>query len=212
MLIPEALLTKTDKGQFQGRSKEIIEKGWDYLKKYFRDTDDYFGFLESLSKDKYEKFLYTIFFYWSHDLFRIIEKKIKDPNILGFMYQITLSMVEYLNENISNQPRERIEDFFTKYFSDSGKIELRNKIIARPINKATLSQMEPWEILYDKRNEFIHRARWFVMRFEGSFASLSKIKRKNGNEYFADIRLHFLEYLRLFWEAYLKYFGRQIDD
>jgi len=209
MIVPQNLLTKTKNGRFQGRISRILEEGWTYLRSYFKNKDDYFDFLRNLSEERYENFLYTIFFYWAHDLYRIIKKDIKDPNIIGFMYQITLSIIEYLNKNVSNKSKERIKDFFTKYFSNSSKVNLKSKIIARSLNSISLPEIEPWEILYDKRNEFIHKAKWFVMKFEDSFASLGKVKRKNGNEYLADIRLQFPEYLELFWEAYLKYFGKR---
>lgn len=212
MIVPEILLTKTDKSQFQGRIPRILEEGWNYLRNYFKDENDYFDFLEDISKNQYEKFLYTIFFYWAHDLYRLIKKEIKDPNIVGFMYQITLSVVEYLNKDVSTFSNKRIEDFFTRYFSNSRKIEFKKNIIARSLSNTPLPQIESWEILYDMRNEFIHRAEWFVMRFGDGFASLSTIKRKDGIKYLADIRLQFIEYLKLFWEAYLKYFGKEIDS
>ena len=208
MQIPLEILTKTNK--FQGKIKRIIEEGWNYLQNYFRDEDDYYNFLKNLSrdKDKFEQFLYTIFFYWAHDLYRIAKKEIEHSNIDGFMYQITLSIVEYLQKDVSNGSKARIRDFFTEYLSDSKKTELNDKIIARSIGNVSLSQIEAWEILYDMRNKFVHEAGWFVMRFGDSFASISIAKRQDGTEYLADIRLQFTGYLKIFWEAYLKYFGK----
>ena len=207
MVIPQTLLEKKYDIRFQGKVPRILEEGWNYLGENFRNMDDYFGFLESLSEHQYNKFLYAVFFYWAHDLYRLIEG-IEDPNIDGFMYQITLSIVEYLNESIPVGQKERIKDFFTNYFSDPEKEELKSKIIARPIGSTKLPQIESWEVLYEMRNEFIHNAKWFVMRFGDGFASLGKVKKRDGTEYLADIRVKFEEYSKLFWKAYLRYFGK----
>jgi hypothetical protein len=73
-------------------------------------------------------------------------------------------------------------------------------------------KLEFWEILYDMRNEFIHNAQWFnlIENTSGAFASISVTKHKNKGEtytrYIADVRIQFKDYLRFFWEAYLKYF------
>jgi hypothetical protein len=206
MFVPEILLTKTDEVRFQGKVQRILEEGWNYLRDYFGNEEGYYDFLQGLSKEQYEKFLYTIFFFWAHDIRRLIEKEIRNPNIDGFMYQITLSIIEYLNKDVSTLARCRIKDFFARYFSNSNKI-LENKIIARSLNNTSLPSIETWEILYDMRNEFIHRAKWFSMRREDGFACLSTVKRKDGIKYFTDIRLQSTEYLNLFWKAYLKYFN-----
>lgn len=210
MQIPLEILTKTNK--FQGKTKRIIEEGWNYLQNYFRDEDDYYNFLKNLSRDKFEQFLYAIFFYWAHDLYRIIKKEVEHSNIDGFMYQITLSIVEYLQKDISNGSKKRIKDFFTEYLSNSKKAELNDKIIARFSNDIPTTSLEGWEILYDMRNKFVHEAGWFIMKSDGAFASFGLIKRKNGIKYYNLIKIQYKEYLKIFWEAYLKYFGRKFDN
>lgn len=208
MTIPETLFTKTKEGRFQGRVERILDEGWNYLRSYFKDENEYFDFLKNLTEDQYNKFLYTIFFYWAHDLYRLIRKELRDPNIDGFMYQLTLSVVEYLNKSISEFSRKRIENFFTKYFSAIEQAKLKRGITVRSLGDNPPPKIESWEILYDMRNEFIHRAAWFSMRIGGGFASLVVVRRKNGEEYLLDIRINFADYLELFWTAYLKYFGK----
>ncbi len=211
MIVPKILLEKTNKGTFESRIPKILERGWEYLKGYFSDENEYFVFLEQTSKDQFEDFLYTIFFYYTHDLYRIPDKE-RIVNIDGFMYQITLSIIEYLNKE-TESPRERIKDFI-KYFSTHNIKALNEAITARSLTKIPV-QLEFWEILYDMRNEFIHEAHWFNLIEQNSeaFASLSGLKHRNKDrteiQYLGDIRIKFQEYLRFFWEAYLKYFGEK---
>lgn len=208
MVIPKVLLKKTNK--FRGRIEKILGEGWKYLQYYFKDEGDYFDFLIALPEEQYEKFLRTIFFYWAHDFYRLGIKN--NSSIEGFMYQITLSIIEYLNKKPLDWSKKRIKDFFGKYFFDLEKISKNNKkiITARPL-EYMLPEKNVWEILYDMRNGFIHRAEWFTMRFENSFASLIKTEGKDEKEYLADVRISLSEYLKLFWKAYLRYFEKQID-
>jgi len=208
MTIPKVLLKKIDKAAFRGKIQRILEEGWNYFNNYFNNEEDYFNFLINLSKDNYEKLLYTVFFYWAHDLYRIVKEKSAGPNLDGFMYQITLSIIEYLNKPISTISKVRIKYFFTKYFSNPNKNKLKDGIKAVHVKNGPPSKVESWEILYDMRNKFIHGVGWFTMKLDGAFASLSVInERKDGIEYIADIRIQYKGYLKLFWEAYLNYFG-----
>ena len=203
-------MEKTDRAIFIGRIPRILEEGWRYLAAYFTNEDQYFTFLENISKDKFEDFLYTIYFYYVHDLYRITGDK-AIVNIDGFMYQITLSIIEHLN-NDKTKSVERIKDFI-KYFSSNDISTLNEAIMVQPLNGVSI-RLEFWEILYDMRNGFIHDAHWFnlIDQDSGAFASLSLIKHRNKDgtytEYLGDIRIKFQEYLRLFWGAYLKYFGK----
>lgn len=209
MDIPEILLLKAGSNSLGARSQEIIEKGWNYLRGCFSNEEEYFDFLTRMDIKKFEDFLYTIFFYYVHDLYRIpAEKRIL--NIDGFMYQATLSIIEYLNNGISGS-RNRIKDF-KKYFSPKSIENLKDSIKAKPFSQSEIN-LEFWEILYDLRNGFIHKAKWFNLIDEDSeaFASLSVIEHRNKDgsftQYFGDIRIKFKEYEKYFWDAYLKYFN-----
>jgi hypothetical protein len=206
MIIPKELLERIEWDTLRNKAPITIENGWDYLREYFVDLDGYFAFLKNLSldKDKYEKFLYTMFFYLAHDL----RQKVGEGahNIDGFMYQITLSIIEYLS--VGESSKTKIQDF-TGYFSSLARLRLNDSIVSNPIGKGIPPlNLEFWEVLYDMRNRFIHEAGWFNMPDEGSdmFLSLEKHK-KNGEEYIANIKIKFRGYLRFFWEAYLNYFG-----
>jgi hypothetical protein len=210
MEIPDALLAKTNKAIFYGRTQNILEEGWHYLQKYFENEHNYLYFVGGLSKDNYEIFLYTIFFFYAHDLYGVT-KGDKKTNIDGFMYQMTLSIIEYLNCDIKG-PKNRIKDFI-KYFSLNAQSTLNKKIVARfPDSK----QLQFWEILYDMRNKFIHEAGWFDLIPPGSPASISlsvvKNKGKKNDKYIAKIGIRFETYLRFFLEAYLNYFGYKAKD
>jgi len=96
MNIPKALLAKAGNNSLGIKSQDIIEEGWNYLGSFFKNEEEYFSFLDYMGVEKFKDFLYTIFFYYVHDLYRIpAEKRIS--NIDGFMYQTTLSIIEYLN-------------------------------------------------------------------------------------------------------------------
>ncbi len=214
MIIPEALLAKTNKPEFQrGRIQRILEEGWNYLRKYFHRESEYFDFLENMSQDQFEDFLHTIFFYWAHDLYRIPENE-RISNLDGFMYQITLSIIEYLNHDIINIAKERIKNFFQKYFSPKAHSKLNKTIMVRNLGKNYI-KLEFWEILYDMRNEFIHKAQWFnlIDSASGAFASIDVTEHRSRDgiytQYIADIRIQFGDYMGFFWEAYLKYFGKK---
>jgi len=210
--IPQELLTSID-NDLKGKIPHILQVSWDYLSDYFTDRDEYLSFLLKLStKGKYNCFLYTMFFFWAHDLRRMIDKEIKDPNIYGFMYQVTLSIIEYLNNNTSPRSKKRLENFFKNYFSKSDKRKIEKGIVVKPYNSNFLPQLDFWEVLYDMRNEFIHNAQWFILRFEDSDASYVSITRNNGDKYLARIEIHFSEYLKLFWRAYLRYFGKRFKE
>ena len=152
-----------------------------------------------------------MFFYWAHDLYRMIKEE-ADYNIDGFMYQITLSITEYLSDG--ENPKKRIRKF-TKHFSPETCKTLNKVIIAHLPKKTEQLKLEFWEILYDMRNDFIHEASWFNIPNNKSttraFISSSKHRifnsEKKNIEYIIEVRIKFQEYLEYFWEAYLDYFG-----
>lgn len=196
------------------KTAEIVQVGWIYLALYFKDEKDYFGFLERLSGEKFEKFLRSIFFYYAHDLYRLIQKSNLRENIDGFMFQNTLSIIEYLNQDISDKSRKRVRVFFADNLSKGHKNYLNDKIRAYEKNSAsTPIKKDAWDILLDVRNRFIHAAKWFsLIRENGEeFAALSLSKDTNGKEYFADIRIRYLDYLNIFWMGFLMYFGKKIN-
>jgi len=204
MDIPDKLLVKAKRDALRIKTPKILEEGWSYLRHLFKNEGEYFSFLENLSQDEYEKFLYTIFFYWAHDLYRIVREK-ESFNIDGFMYQITLSITEYLSNGKS--PKEKVRKFIG-YFSSEACKKLNKAIIAHRIKNTTQLNLQFWEILYDMRNQFVHEACWFDIPDKNSpshvFISLSK---HNSIEYVVEAKIRFQEYLKFFWEAYLNYFG-----
>ena len=213
MIIPNGLLVKAKNDALKIKTQRIVEVSWDYLCEQFKDEKDYLGFLSGLSVKKYEDFLYTMFFYWAHDLYRIVKEE-EVSNIDGFMYQITLSMTEYLSDG--EYPKEKISNF-TKHFSSDICKEINKKIIAHPLNKKEVLNLEFWEILYDMRNDFVHEAQWFDMPDQKSkakaFLSLTKHRIYNSQNpkkyivYAVEAKIKFQEYLKFFWQAYLDYFG-----
>ena len=71
MNIPDALLNKTTRYVLSGDvTPRLLEEGIKYLGSFFDSEEKYFDFLLKLDKDRYDDFLYTIFFYWAHDLYQ----------------------------------------------------------------------------------------------------------------------------------------------
>jgi hypothetical protein len=214
MIIPEKIINKPVERTsifYAERKREIIEIGWRYLFSYFDSEEAYFKFLENLSTEKFEKFLYTIYFYWAHDLYRLTEKKKNRFTIDGFMFQVTLSIIENLNRDISEKSRRRVRYFFNQNFSKEQRKKLNKNITGFEKNTIPIKR-NACNILLDMRNQFVHNARWFNLIDEEkqllSSFSLTKTPPTEEKEYVVDIRISYLDYLEIFWSGFLKYFGK----
>lgn len=129
------------------------------------------------------------------------------------MFQVTLSIIENLNRDISEKSRRRVRYFFNQNFSKE-QIEKLNKNIIGFEKKIASTPIErgACDILIDMRNQFIHNAKWFNLIDEEkqllfSF-SLTKTPPTEEKEYVVDIRISYLNYLEIFWSGFLKYFGK----
>jgi len=212
MHIPKELLTKARRASHVEKTPVTIEKSWGYLVKNFETQQEYLAFLEGLPQDQFDDFIHTMFFYYAHDLYRVTPEG--TDNIHGFMYQVTLSIAEYLIKR--GHPKQKIKKFMS-YFSPLALLEIKNAIVFSPTKNTVNLPKEPWEVLYDMRNEFIHGAEWFIMPDSKVDMVLGVPERRykdssgkwKSNRYMASASLKFPEYLEFFWEAYLNHFGHK---
>jgi hypothetical protein len=127
------------------------------------------------------------------------------------MFQVTLSIIENLNRDISEKSRRRVRYFFNQNFSKEQRKKLNKNITGFEKNTIPIKR-NACNILLDMRNQFVHNARWFNLIDEEkqllSSFSLTKTPPTEEKEYVVDIRISYLDYLEIFWSGFLKYFGK----
>ena len=181
-----------------------VEVGFEYFKNYFSSKNDFLKFLEKLNPETKEKFLYSIHFYWNHNVFRICDKMSKVRPMDIFIVIITFAIIENLMQNVKGS-RMRIREFFRK--------NLKNQEIKKfKLQNHSDSKKDSVDVLYDARNDFIHRAQifYFHNKNDGSFAEVNQINIRNGDSYLGIIKLSQEEYVKLFWKAFLRFFSYKI--
>jgi len=194
-----------------GKYRECPGYVWPYIKEYFNNSESEFTkFLDGLDSGNAKKFLHALFFYWAHNPLRKMSEDQKSPNFDVFVYILTLSIVEFLMQDVSKNPWHRVERFFRDNLEDGEGQFLDCQIKARKggvfLDRAAV------RILYDMRNNFIHQAEAFplISQDGAEFASVKYVVSPSGNEedsYLADVRIRLRDYLDIFWKCYFRFFG-----
>ena len=176
-----------------------VEVGFEYLKNFFSSQSDFLGFLEKLDSEIREKILYSTHFYWNHDIFRICAKIPEEKPLDIFVVVITFAIIENLLQDVEKS-HGRIKDFFTNNLESREREEFK-------LQDYNNSGKDSVDVLYEARNDFIHNTQRFYFHNTNGFAEVNQINRRNGDSYLGVIKLSREEYLKLFWKAFLRFFG-----
>lgn len=177
-----------------------VEVGFEYLKNFFSSQSDFLEFLEKLDSKTREKFLYSIHFYWNHDVFRMHTEMPEEKPLDIFIVIITFAIIENLIQDTKGQ---RIKDFFTKNLESQEKKEFN-------LQDNNDSRKDSVRVLCEARNDFIHNAQRFYFHNTSGFAEVNQINKHNGDSYLSVIKLSREKYVELFWKAFLRFFNFKI--